>query len=845
MAINREPRLVPPQNSTSRSLIVGTSDPLDTKRNVHGGMIQTKTGGKGSSDDDKSKPKILGSGSRHRRERVSAWEGTLPRLGFGLLDVTSLIDYETRPKTPIAFSLRPTVFPNRLPTPPYTPDDKPRGLSAGIASAWIVSADVYNSNGASSTATASVIRESSDSRNQSTLRSSPPAPLPASASRNSSDGKTQQSEQSDAVYSIQALIDDRGPKRSVTPIGYPSRRETLESTGHPRLLGGRTEAGSASIIGGKQIQNVRALVDDRIPKRSVTPIGYPSRQETLQGTGHPQLLGGRTEVGSVSIIGGKQIQNALPPPRSPNPITKTTPRPIRQRGITELESGDWTQHTSQGSPSRAPNHISTPRVADRYETSTNTSDPDRYLESIRAAVQATPRSREPVEQASALARANDGVQHVSALQTQVTTSKTLPVTVEENSTSQPGRVRPAHGQAHFVGSSPSSPGPSLEVQVHRLPTAFKARYIPKPRPALQFKGGAQITSSYRVEDFVVQTADNHLGRSCDTDMDDDDDDELGGCSIATARELPQIQAASSQEQPQFTRKTSSQAEKLIQDAFKAQVKEAAKFNAQFQTRPRLTKDQKFDSLIAKLQAKHLLQSGDATNQKEVHVFVDMSNIFIGFQDIAKISRGIHAAVRADWRPFSFEHLAFTLERGRTTATRKLAGSVRQAHQMHNLPLHIVEAQSYGYDTKILHQVIKLDPTRAIPNSPYTSGDEAYSGVLRSRTKLGEQGVDEALHLAMQDSILDAQGDPGIMVLATGDAKPAEYSDGFAHYAIKALKHGWHVEVVSWRKCLSGEWKKSPFKDKYAEQFRIILLDDFFDEIHGDWAGDTPGVLAWV
>ncbi|KAK9421194.1 hypothetical protein SUNI508_06042 [Seiridium unicorne] len=790
MALNREPRLVPPQNPTSRSLF-GTSDPLDTKRDVHGGMIQTKTGGKGSSDDDKSKPKMLGSGSRHRRERVSAWEGTLPRLGFGLLDVTSLIDYETRPKTPIAFSLRPTVFPNRLPTPPYTPDDKPRGLSAGIASAWIVSADVYNSNGASSTATASVIRESSDSRNQSTLRSSPPAPLPASASRNSSDGKTQQSEQSDAVYSIQALI------------------------------------------------------DDRVPKRSVTPIGYPSRQETLQGTRHPRLLGGRTEAGSVSIIGGKQIQNALPPPRSPNLITKTTPRPLGQRGITELESGDWTQHISQGSPSRAPNHISTPRVADKYETSINTPDPDRYLESIRAAVQATPRSREPVEQASAPARAIDGGQHVSASQTQVTISKTLPVTFEENSTSQPGRVRPAHGQALFVGSGPSSSGPSLEVQVHRLPTAFKARYIPRPRHAPQFKGGAQITSSYRVEDLVVQTADNHLGRSCDTDMDDDDDDELGGCSIATARELPQTQAASSQEPPQFTRKTSSQAEKLIQDAFKAQVKEAAKFNAQFQTRPRLTKDQKFDSLIAKLQAKDLLQPDDATNQKEVHVFVDMSNIFIGFQDIAKISRGVHAAARADWRPFSFEHLAFTLERGRTTATRKLAGSVRQAHQMHNLPLHIVEAQSYGYDTKILHQVIKLDPTRAISNSPYTSGDEAYSAVLCSRTKLGEQGVDEALHLAMQDSILDAQGNPGIMVLATGDAKPAEYSDGFAHYAIKALKHGWHVEVVSWRKCLSGEWKKSPFKDKYAEQFRIILLDDFFDEIHGDWAGDKPGVLAWV
>jgi hypothetical protein len=165
--------------------------------------------------------------------------------------------------------------------------------------------------------------------------------------------------------------------------------------------------------------------------------------------------------------------------------------------------------------------------------------------------------------------------------------------------------------------------------------------------------------------------------------------------------------------------------------------------------------------------------------------------------------------------------------------------------MNNLPSYILEAQTYGFEAKILHQVVKLDRNQPFQNSPCTSADEANSAILCPRTKLGEQGVDETLHLSMQDSILDAQGNPGVMVLATGDAKPAEYSDGFAHYAIKALKHGWHVEVVSWRKCLSSEWKKSPFKDTYADQFRIVILDDFFDEIHADWVGSASAVLAHV
>ncbi|KAK8091794.1 hypothetical protein PG997_002155 [Apiospora hydei] len=147
------------------------------------------------------------------------------------------------------------------------------------------------------------------------------------------------------------------------------------------------------------------------------------------------------------------------------------------------------------------------------------------------------------------------------------------------------------------------------------------------------------------------------------------------------------------------------------------------------------------------------------------------------------------------------------------------------------------------------RVIKFDSNNsyrrstAVTVSPFdwttsSSGDESGDGspsYLCPRTKLGEQGVDENLHLAMQSSILDAAfpGNgtaPGIMVLATGDAKEAEFSEGFAHYAQKAMSMGWHVEVVSWKRCLSSVWKRAPFIDQFASQFRIIELDPFYEDM---------------
>jgi hypothetical protein len=72
--------------------------------------------------------------------------------------------------------------------------------------------------------------------------------------------------------------------------------------------------------------------------------------------------------------------------------------------------------------------------------------------------------------------------------------------------------------------------------------------------------------------------------------------------------------------------------------------------------------------------------------------------------------------------------------------------------------------------------------------------------------------------------------PGTLVMATGDAKPAKYSDGFFTYADRALKMGWHVEVVSWRSSLSNSWRNPEWTAQWGDKFRVIELDDYIDDL---------------
>ena len=216
----------------------------------------------------------------------------------------------------------------------------------------------------------------------------------------------------------------------------------------------------------------------------------------------------------------------------------------------------------------------------------------------------------------------------------------------------------------------------------------------------------------------------------------------------------------------------------------------------------------------------------------IHVFIDFSNISIGFHDCLKVARGIPIANRVRRIPLSFHNLSLVLERGRPAAKRVLCGSERTST--------VDQAEACGYETNVLDRVHKIKtPTPKKKHYPGTSGGgyNSASGISHGETsgsetaiatyKWSEQAVDEILHLKMSHSILDAEK-PSTIVLATGDAAEAEYSDGFLRMVERALRVGWSVELVSFRLNTSNLYKRREFRQKWGPMFKWIQLDDFVE-----------------
>lgn len=89
----------------------------------------------------------------------------------------------------------------------------------------------------------------------------------------------------------------------------------------------------------------------------------------------------------------------------------------------------------------------------------------------------------------------------------------------------------------------------------------------------------------------------------------------------------------------------------------------------------------------------------------------------------------------------------------------------------------------------------------------------------------EQGVDQALQVLMLRDMADYNGDPGIVVMLTGDG--AGFADGVGFHSDLERMHrrGWRIEVLSWRYSCNRrmrEWAEANGK--------FIALDDFYDSI---------------
>ncbi|PGH26592.1 hypothetical protein AJ80_01721 [Polytolypa hystricis UAMH7299] len=224
-----------------------------------------------------------------------------------------------------------------------------------------------------------------------------------------------------------------------------------------------------------------------------------------------------------------------------------------------------------------------------------------------------------------------------------------------------------------------------------------------------------------------------------------------------------------------------------------------------------------------------------THAKGVHVFIDISNIMVGFHDSIKEARDMPLTARIPRVPLSFHNFSLILERGRAVSKRVLVGSDRFAA--------IDEADQIGYETNILERVHKakdmtprqkkflntngMTKVNGIDNNSrgLFSGSETSAG--RAQERWVEQAVDEILHLKILESLVDTET-PSTIVLATGDAAEAEYSGGFLKMVERALQKGWAIELVSFRSTTSRAYSRKEFRSKWGSKFQMIHLDEYVE-----------------
>ncbi|KAL5323238.1 hypothetical protein ACEPPN_007771 [Leptodophora sp. 'Broadleaf-Isolate-01'] len=226
-----------------------------------------------------------------------------------------------------------------------------------------------------------------------------------------------------------------------------------------------------------------------------------------------------------------------------------------------------------------------------------------------------------------------------------------------------------------------------------------------------------------------------------------------------------------------------------------------------------------------------------TDPNGIHVFVDLSNIIIGFFNRLKANRQISQAARIKQPPFAFHSLAIILERGRDVARRVVVGSTISSlyNQQFKRPIHIDDAIKCNYELNILERVSKpqsLTPRKkkhGAGSGYVTSGYSSASESASIRLAMQEQAVDEILQMKILESLVDTET-PSTIVLASGDAAEAEYSGGFLTNVERALSKGWKVEVVAWSQGLSQEYRRKEFLKRWESSFKFINLDDYAEEM---------------
>ncbi|KAJ2898426.1 hypothetical protein MKZ38_003933 [Zalerion maritima] len=222
-----------------------------------------------------------------------------------------------------------------------------------------------------------------------------------------------------------------------------------------------------------------------------------------------------------------------------------------------------------------------------------------------------------------------------------------------------------------------------------------------------------------------------------------------------------------------------------------------------------------DTLLSRDPQNVLLSDpGFEGHDKPLHIFIDVSNIVLGWLSLLRTNNGMSYQNRVRQPPFCFPNLHRILCRGRKPGRCFAIGSSSPG----NRSRHLEEAEEVcHYDVQDMPRITVADSS-LYPSSP---------------KKWKEHFVDETLHLRMSESIIDHE--PATMVVGTGDGNAAEYSEGFYKYIVRALKRGWRVELVSFRSSISWAYNNPDFRQEWGDRFKIFELDDYADLLFAVWA----------
>lgn len=180
-----------------------------------------------------------------------------------------------------------------------------------------------------------------------------------------------------------------------------------------------------------------------------------------------------------------------------------------------------------------------------------------------------------------------------------------------------------------------------------------------------------------------------------------------------------------------------------------------------------------------------------------YIFIDLSNIYIGFYNYIMYNNKKYNICNPK---MDYNMLFSILEKDKKVEKRILVGSKNKKMEK-------------------IKTLKKID----------------YELFLLERVNNKENGVDDLLHEKITNTLLLES--PGYIIIATGDGKKGDYTNNsFYNICIQALKLGWYVTIVSWKKQISkrytlGEELYSLLKDfNIKDKFNILYLDNYVENL---------------